>query len=108
MRETVSEEVKAIERGRREKSVRARGFEERKREREQKRQRKNGRTEKERRGGRQGESDRMDKTRRNGKSMRRGRGEERERASDDEVEQEWDSARGKMKEGKGCKKARGG
>lgn len=31
----------------------------------------------------------------------------RERALDDEVEQEWDSARGKMKEGKGCKKARG-
>lgn len=79
MRETVSEEVKAIERGRREKSVRARGFEERKRERAETaaKERKDG---KGKARGETGGSDRMDKTRRNGKSMRRRRGE-KERAS---------------------------
>jgi len=73
--------VKAIERGRREKSVRARGFKERKRERERAetaaKERKDG---KGKARGETGGSDRMDKTRRNGKSMRRRRGE-KERAS---------------------------
>lgn len=102
MRETVSEEVKAIERGRREKSVRARGRESRNgSERTEGRKRKGE-------GGDRGRATEWIKRDETGRVCEREEARRRERASDDEVEQEWDSARGKMKEGKGCKKARGG
>lgn len=107
MRETVSEEVKAIERGRREKSVRARGFKERERESRNGSERTEGRKRKGE-GGDRGRATEWIKRDETGRVCEREEARRRERASDDEVEQEWDSARCRMKEGKGCKKARGG